>query len=188
MEHTLAASFTRRLSIRSGFWTDAALVITGSLVVSLLAQLRVYLPFTPVPITGQTLGVLLVAAALGSRRGALSLAIYVGGGLLGLPVFVGGTYGIAHLAGPTGGYLLGFVVAAYAIGSLAERGQDRRWPGVLIMFLAGEALIYLFGVLWLIPYTGAQHALMAGLLPFIPGEIVKIIAAGALLPGAWKLV
>ncbi|MCS7251828.1 MAG: biotin transporter BioY, partial [Thermoflexus sp.] len=134
--------------------TDAMLILGGSLFTALMAQISIPLPFTPVPITGQTLAVLLVGAALGSRRGALSIATYVLEGALGLPVFAGGTAGISRLQGPTGGYLIGFVAAALITGWLAERGWDRRPLSTALAMLAGNAVIYLFGLPWLALFLG----------------------------------
>jgi biotin transport system substrate-specific component len=188
MQTPIALTLTRRVSLRHTALMDALLVITGSLVVAALAQIRIPLPFTPVPFTGQTLGVLLVAAALGSSRGAASLALYLVEGILGLPVFAGAPLGIARLLGPTGGYLVGFIVAAYLVGALAERGMDRDWKRVLGMFAAGMAVIYLFGVAWLSRFTGLGNALVSGLWPFIPGDIIKAVMAAALLPSAWRWV
>src|ERR1035437_1067738 len=125
---------------------DILLVIGGSLCVAGMAQIRITLPFTPVPITGQTCAVLLVGAALGARRGAASLLLYLIQGLLGLPFFAGGASGLAYFLGPTVGYLVGFVAAAGLVGLLAARGLDRRIPTALLAFLAGEAVIYIFGV------------------------------------------
>jgi biotin transport system substrate-specific component len=167
---------------------DILLVISGSLIVAGLAQVRIQLPFTPVPITGQTFAVLLVGATLGSRRGATSLVLYLLLGLLGLPFFAGGARGYHVLLGPTGGYLVGFILAAFLVGLLAARGMDRRVPSALLAFLAGEAIIYLFGVAWLSFYLGLQHAITAGFLPFIIGDAIKLAAAGLVLPAAWALV
>ena len=167
---------------------DILLVIGGSLCVAVMAQVRIPLPFTPVPITGQTFAVLLVGAVLGSRRGAASLALYLLMGLVGLPFFAGGTSGLAIVIGPTGGYLIGFIVAAYLVGLLAARGLDRRIPSALLAFLAGEVVIYLFGVAWLSFFLGIPHAIAAGLLPFLIGDAIKLAAAGLVLPAAWKLV
>ncbi len=168
---------------------DAALVLGGSLLTALMAQIAIPLPFTPVPITGQTLAVLLVGAALGSRRGALSMAAYVLEGVLGLPVFAGGTAGLARLLGPTGGYLVGFIAAAFVTGWLAERGWDRRLLTAALAMLAGNVVIYLFGLPWLARFTGGflgpKGALVLGLLPFIPGDLVKLALAALLLPSAW---
>jgi biotin transport system substrate-specific component len=115
---------------------DAVLVVTGSVFIALLAQVAIPLPFSPVPITGQTFAVLLVGVLLGSRRGGLGVLLYLLEGAAGLPFFAGGTAGLARLAGPTGGYLVGFVVAAIVVGLLAERGWDRRiWGQVFILGL-----------------------------------------------------
>lgn len=167
---------------------DILLVVGGSLLVAGMAQVRIPLPFTPVPITGQTFAVLLVGAALGSRRGAASLALYLLLGLSGLPFFAGGAHGLAALAGPTGGYLVGFVAATWLVGLLAARGLDRRIPSALLAFLAGELVIYLFGVAWLSIYLGFAHAIAAGFLPFLVGDAIKLAAAALFLPAAWALV
>lgn len=172
---------------------DAALVLGGSLLTALAARLTIPLPFTPVPITGQTFAVLLVGAALGSRRGALSMALYVLEGALGLPVFAGGTAGLGRLLGPTGGYLVGFIAAAFVTGWLAERGWDRRPLTTALAMLAGNLVIYLFGLPWLAAFLGGRFlgpkgALALGLLPFIPGDLVKLALATFLLPSAWWIV
>ncbi len=162
------------------------IVLGGSLLVALLAQVVIPLPFTPVPITGQTYGVLLVGAALGSRRGAASLLLYILEGGLGLPFLAGGKSGWP--AGPTGGYLIGFVAAAFAVGWLAERGWDRRFGKAVLAMLIGEVLIYGFGVPWLSAFVGTTKSLSLGLLPFIPGDAVKLLLAAATLPIAWRLL
>jgi biotin transport system substrate-specific component len=171
-----------RLSVR------AVLVVLGSALVALSAQVAIPLPGSPVPVTGQTFAVLLVGAALGSRLGAASVGLYVVEGLMGLPVFAGGTSGPARLAGPTGGYLAGFVIAAYVVGSLAERGWDRRvWSCVLAM-LAGEIVIYVFGLAWLSRFPLPSGVLQAGLLPFLVGDAYKVALAAVALPAAWRFV
>ena len=189
MDTTLAPTlFDRSLPRVNPRVRDILLVVGGSLVVAGMAQVRIPLPFTPVPITGQTFAVLLVGATLGFRRGAISLLLYLLQGILGLPVFAGGASGMAILLGPTGGYLIGFVVAAGLVGLLAARGMDRRIPSALLAFLAGETVIYLFGVAWLSVFLGIQHAIVAGLLPFLVGDAIKLAAAGLALPAAWRLV
>jgi biotin transport system substrate-specific component len=182
---TLLARSLPRLNRRI---RDLLLVVTGCLFVAGMAQLRIPLPFTPVPITGQTFAVLLVGASLGSRRGAASLALYILLGSLGLPLFAGGASGLSVLLGPTGGYLVGFVVAAFLVGMMAARGLDRHVPGALLAFLAGEIVIYLFGVAWLSVYLGIWPAIVAGFLPFLVGDAIKLVAAGLALPAAWALV
>jgi biotin transport system substrate-specific component len=153
-----------------------------------LAQLAIPLPFTPVPITGQTLGLLLVGAALGSRRGAASMALYLAEGAAGLPFFAGGAGGLHVLLGPGGGYLVGFLPAAFCVGLLAERGFDRRFGSAVLAFCLGELIVYLHGVPWLALFVGADRALAAGFWPFLPGAVVKAVAAGAILPAAWAAV
>jgi biotin transport system substrate-specific component len=167
---------------------DLMLIAAGSLFVALLAQVKVALPFTPVPLTGQTLGVLLIGALLGAKRGAAALALYVAEGALGLPFFAGGGAGPAHLLGATGGYLLGFIAAAYVVGLLCERGLERSWRTALVPFIAGSLVIYACGAAWLAAFVGAQKALALGVMPFIVGDMLKAGIAAFLLPGAWKLV
>jgi biotin transport system substrate-specific component len=189
MDSTLAPTLlTRSLPHVDRRVRDLLLVVTGSLLVAGMAQLRIPLPFTPVPITGQTFAVLLVGASFGPRRGTASLALYLLLGMLGLPFFAGGASGPSALLGPTGGYLVGFVIAASLVGWLAARGLDRRIPSALLALLAGEVVIYLFGVAWLSIYLGMQQALVAGFLPFIIGDSIKLVAAGLVLPAAWALV
>ena len=187
METTLVLALTHRYWPRANALVrDLLLVIGGSLLVAALAQVRIPLSFTPVPLTGQTFAVLLVGAVLGSRRGAAALALYTLGGLAGLPVFTGWGGGLAHLAGPTGGYLLGFVAAAFTVGWMCELKLDRRWSTALLPFLVGEAIIYLFGVPWLAVFVGTQRALAAGLYPFLMGDVAKLLLAALTLPMAWK--
>ncbi|WP_117236998.1 biotin transporter BioY [Thermus sediminis] len=175
---------------------DLGLILLGSLLVALLAQIAIPLPFTPVPITGQTLGVLLVGAALGSRLGFLALLAYLLEGAMGLPVFAGGTGGLAKVLGPTGGFLLAFPLAAGLVGLLVERlGLDRGPLGTLLAMLLGNALLYLLGLPWLWAWlAGAGQALdlgrllAMGLFPFIPGDLVKAALAAVLLPSAWRFL
>ena len=186
---TLAPTLTYRYFPRlSSLLRNLGLIAAGSLLLALLAQLSLPLPFTPVPLTGQTFGVLLVGAALGSRRGAYSLILYVLEGVLGLPFFAGGASGWHVLSGATAGYLFGFVVAAYVIGLLAERGLERTLRTSFVPFLAGTLVIYLFGVAWLALVLGSLgRAIIAGLLPFLIGDLIKLILAALALPAAWKL-
>ncbi len=188
MDLTLAPTLlTRHLPRLDHRVRDVLLVVTGSLFVAALAQVKIPLPFTPVPLTGQTFAVLLVGAVLGSRRGAASLLLYLAQGAIGLPVFAGGASGLLYLSGPTGGYLVGFVGAAHLVGLLAERGLDRRFRSAWTVFLVGEVAIYLFGVAWLSVFLGLQQAMVAGLLPFLVGDAIKLVAAALTLPVAWKL-
>jgi len=170
---------------RSARWatllSDGVLMALGALCVALFSQVVIPLPFTPVPVTGQTLAVLLVGALLGSRRGAGSLLMYLGSGVMGLPVFSTGMAGLARLAGPTGGYLVGFVAAAFLVGLLCERWVARRPAALLLVLAIGSAVIYLFGVSWLAVTVGAEKSLALGLAPFVPGDLLKISLAAVVL-------
>ncbi len=166
---------------------DMIIVICGSLVLGISAQIKIFLPFSPVPVTGQTFAVLMIAAMLGSKRGTMAVIAYLIEGILGIPVFASGI-GMAVLLGPTGGFLIGFVVAAYVVGTLAQAGWDRRIFTALSAMLAGEIIIYSFGVCWLSLMTNFKTALITGLYPFIAGDIVKITLGVAVLPAGWKLL
>jgi biotin transport system substrate-specific component len=166
-----------------------ALVIGFALFTALAAQVVIPLPFTPVPITGQTFAVLLAGAALGSRAGAASQGLYVLLGAVGLPFYAEGASGVSTVTGATGGYLIGFIAAAYVVGSLAERRQDRTVATAIPAFLTATAVIYLCGVTWLAYSAGfsATEALEKGLVPFVIADLVKVVGAGLLLPAAWRL-
>lgn len=165
---------------------DAALVVLFSAFVALTAQVEI--PLWPVPLTLQTLGALFTGAVLGSRRGALALLLYLAEGAVGLPVFAGGASGVGHMLGPTGGYLVGFVVAAGVVGWLAERGWDRRLVWTAVAMVLGNVVIYVFGVAWLAVFLGdLGGALVQGVLLFVVGDLIKIAVATLTLPGGWKL-
>ena len=185
---TLAPTiYTRTFPRAAGWLRDVLLILFGALFVAALAQVKIPLPFTPVPLTGQTFGVLLVGVTLGSKRGAASLLLYIALGALGLPVFAGGASGVAYLSGATLGYLIGFVIAAYVIGLLAEGGLERSVRTSIVPFLIGTIIIYVCGVTWLAIILGSfSKAIAAGLLPFLVGDAIKLIAASLALPAAWK--
>ncbi len=165
---------------------DAALVVVFSALVGLTAQVAI--PLWPVPLTLTTLGVLFTGAALGSKRGALALLLYLAEGAAGLPVFAGGASGVAYMLGPTGGYLVGFVFAAGIVGLLAERGWDRRPLWTAVAMVVGNLVIYALGVAWLAVFLGdLRTALVQGVLIFIIGDLVKIAIATLALPGGWVL-
>lgn len=186
---TLAPTLSTRYFPRTVAWLrDVLLMFSGALLVALLAQVRIPLPFTPVPLTGQTFAVLLVGTTLGVKRGAGSIMFYTVLGALGLPVFAGGAAGIAYLAGPTLGYLLGFIVAAFVIGKMAERGLERTLRTSLFPFFVGTLVIYAFGAGWLALLFGIEKALVLGVLPFIVGDLIKLALAAVVLPAAWKLI
>ncbi len=166
------------------------LVVGFALLTALAAQVVIPLPFTPVPITGQTFTVLLAGAALGGTLGAASMALYLLLGAVGLPFFAEGSSGWEVVRGATGGYLIGFIVAAWLVGKLAERRQDRTVPTAIPLFLLGSVVIYLIGVPWLAASLGVTgtEAMELGLVPFIVGDLLKVVIAGLLLPGTWALV
>lgn len=179
---------------------DALLVLAFSLVTALSAQIAIPLPFTPVPLTGQTFGVLLTGALLGPRLGAIAMLLYLAEGGLGLPFFAGGAAGPARLLGPTGGYLLSYPLAAWLTGSLAVRGWDRRPLTMLAAMLLGSLAIFALGAaqLSLFPplrigaaaslHMGLAEALREGVVPFLPGDVLKALLAAGLLPLGWKWI
>lgn len=166
---------------------DASLILGGSLLVALCA--RIQAPTWPVPITLQPFAVLLVAAALGSRRGALAMIAYLAQGAAGLPVFAMPPYsGPLYLAGPTAGFLVGFVPAAYFVGLLAQRGWDRRFHTAAAAMALGQLIILGFGFGWLATGFGLAGAFEAAVAPFLLGDVLKILLAAAALPIAWRLL
>lgn len=167
---------------------DVLLVIAGALLVAATAQIIIPLPVTPVPITGQTFGVLLVGAALGPARGASALLLYLMLGLVGLPFYAGGESGWQAATGATGGYLVGFIVAAWLVGQLARRGFDRKPWSTAVAFIVGSLIIYAFGVPWLAVTAEMSmvDALRNGAVPFLIGDGIKALLAAGLLPLAWR--
>jgi biotin transporter BioY len=169
---------------------DLILILGFTAVTALSAQIAFYVG--PVPITGQTFAVLLAGALLGSKRGALSQLTYLGLGVMGAPIFAGWMGGPAVLMGPTGGYLIGFVAAAFVVGLLAERGWDRRTWSMALAMLVGNIVIYVFGLPWLSIWLGnfapKSSVLAVGLYPFIPGDLLKIVLVAVALPSGWALL
>lgn len=175
--------------------SDIALVVAGTALVAVLAQVAV--PLWPVPVTGQTLAVLLVGASLGAARGAASLALYAVLGLAGLPIFApqdDGSHltGLAALTAPSFGYIIGFVASAAIVGWAAERSWDRGWYKPIITFIGGSLVVFVFGLPWLAVVLGQfglpndlQSVLIAGFYPFIIGGLIKAAIAAALLPALW---
>lgn len=162
-------------------------VAAGVLALALLAQLEVAIG--PVPATGQTLGVLLIGAAYGLSLGSLTLLAYLVVGTAGFGVFAGGSSGLATLTGATAGYLAGFVLAAAVVGFLGQRGWTRSFSLTALAMLVGNVLIYLPGLFWLRQMAPDWPTTLAwGLLPFIPGDLLKLALAAALLPTAWRLL
>ena len=166
--------------------TKAALVVFGSLLLAVSAQFKI--PLYPVPATGQTLVVLLIGMTYGPRLGGITLAAYLFEGALGLPVFAGGAAGAVVLMGPTAGYLFGFLLAAVAMGYLAERGMGRTVVSTIAAMVIGNCVIYLCGALWLANFIGFGQAIAAGVLPFLYGDALKLVVAAGLMPWAWRAV
>lgn len=169
---------------------DVALVSGAALLTALLAQVVVPVAGSPVPITGQTLAVVLTAAALGPARGVAGQLLYVLLGAVGLPFYSEASGGIDVVFGATGGYLIGFLPAALLIGLAARQGQDRRITRAVPLFLAGQLVIFAVGVPWLavVADLSLAQALDAGFYPFVVGGLVKAAIAGLLLPTAWRMV
>ncbi len=166
-----------------------ALMIGFALLTAAAAQIRIPLPFTPVPITGQTFAVLLSGAALGMWAGAGSQVIYLLLGGIGLPFFTEASGGWDVFLGPTAGYLIGFPLAAALVGWMAERRQDRKVLGTALAYLAGSAVIYTCGVLGLLRLgLSLSEAITLGVLPFLVGDLIKALLAAAILPATWKLL
>ncbi len=166
-----------------------ALVVGFSLLTALAAQVVVPLPWTPVPITGQTFAVLLTGALLGPRLGALAMLAYLVEGAAGLPFFAAGGAGVTRLLfSPTSGYLLAYPAAAFLVGLLAERGWDRRWLTAGAAMSLGSIVILLGGWAWLTRFVGPAAAWTSGVAPFLVGDVVKIALAAAVLPTGWALL
>jgi biotin transport system substrate-specific component len=164
---------------------DVVLVVAGAALVTVLAQVAI--PLWPVPITGQTLAVLLVGSTLGWARGAISMVLYAVLGLVGLPVYSDGSHGAGVLFGATGGYIIGFIVSAALVGWLAERQWDRKVLKAIVTFVAGSVVVFAIGLPWLavVLHTDLPTTLQYGLYPFIIGGIIKAVIAAGLLPLAW---
>lgn len=169
---------------------DVTLVLAGALLIYLTARIVIPVPGTPVPITGQTFGILLVGGALGFRRGLIGVGLYVLLGVIGLPFFAEGKGGLSIIWGATGGYLVGFIVAGALVGRLAELGWDRRLGGALGAMLIGNVVIYLIALPWLAIVTsvGPATTIEQGLLPFVVGDTLKLALAAVLFPFAWWVV
>lgn len=166
---------------------SAVLVLAGAALTGLAAQISIPLPTTPVPLTLQTLAVLLTGTALGPTLGALSMILYVGAGVAGVPWFAEQSSGYSMASF---GYLIGFIAAAYVCGALARRAADRRVLGAVASMVLGNLIIYAFGVPVLMSALSVDFrtALTLGVTPFLLGDVLKIVIAGGLLPSTWKLV
>ncbi len=168
---------------------DLLLVVAGALLTAACAQISIKIPGSPVPLTGQTFAVVLVGAGLGARRGGLSMSLYVALGLFA-PVYASGAHGSGILFGSSGGYLFGFILAAWAMGLIAERGGDRRVVSAALAFAVGQLLIFGVGVPWLKVATSQSWgwSIHEGFTIFILGGVIKAALAGVLMPSAWRLL
>lgn len=184
--HSLRAA----LFPQSTLLTNTLLATGGVAFLSLMAQIVVPIPGSPVPVTGQTLGALLIGASYGRALGATTFALYLALGIAGAPVFSQQGHGIAKLLGPTGGYLIGMFLATVVLSFLASKRWDKRIHTAIISMLIGQVLIFTSGLIWLQQSTGRDWAwtINAGLTPFILGEIVKLTIAATALPTLWQVV
>ena len=189
----MARSSVRTLTLadvawpRAGTLQNVVLIAGASLLTALAARIAIPVPWSPVPITGQTFAVLLSGAVLGARRGFAAQLLYLAEGAAGLPVFAGGAAGAAVLLGPTGGYLLAFPFAAALTGALAAQGWDRRFVTTAAAMLLGSAVIFALGLALLSRFIPSGRLLAAGLLPFLPGDLIKATLAAIAFPAAWRL-
>ncbi len=165
------------------------LALVGSAVMALSAKIAI--PFYPVPVTMQSLAVLLIGAAFGARLATATVVLYLVEGALGLPIFAGTPahgVGLPYMLGPTGGYLVGYVLAAFAVGVFAERGADRSVPKLLGAMTLGHAILFAAGYGWLAHLIGAEAAWTGGVMPFLLGTVVKTLLAALLVPSVWNLI
>ncbi|MEW6732557.1 MAG: biotin transporter BioY [Acidobacteriota bacterium] len=164
------------------------LILGFSMLIALSARVIIPLPFTPVPITAQTFAILVTGALLGPRLGVAAVIAYLLEGALGLPVFQNGNGGLLYMTGPTGGYLFGFLISAAITGWFATRGFDRRFSTAVVTMALAEISLYVCGLSWLAYFLPQERLLELGLLPFLPGDIIKIALAAAVLPTGWRLL
>ena len=185
-----ATSLRATLMPRTSALTNTLLVVSGVFALAILAQIAIPVPGSPVTVTGQTLGVLLIGTAYGSTLGVTTFALYLLVGIAGAPVFANNGFGIDRVIGATGGYLIGMLLATYVVGQLARLRLDQKFLTALPSMLIGTIITFGFGLLWLHQYTGQSWGwtISAGLTPFIAGEVFKIAIAGTSLPIIWRLI
>jgi biotin transport system substrate-specific component len=185
-----ATSLRTSLIPRSTALSNAVLVVSGVLGLAALAQIAIPIPGSPVPVTGQTLGVLILGTAYGSTLGVTTFAIYILAGVAGAPVFANSGHGLDRIVGATGGYLIGMLVATFVLGQLARFRLDQNFLTALPSMLIGTITTFVFGLVWLHQYTGQSWdwTIKAGLTPFIVGEVLKIAIAGTSLPVVWRFL
>jgi biotin transport system substrate-specific component len=185
-----ATSIRSSLIPRSTALSHAVLVVSGVLGLAALAQIAIPVPGSPVPVTGQTLGVLILGTAYGSTLGTTTFAMYLLAGIAGAPVFADGGHGLDRIVGATGGYLIGMLVATFVLGQLARFRLDQKFLTALPSMLIGTVITFSFGLVWLYQFTGQTWSwtIEKGLAPFIVGEVLKIAIAGTSLPAIWRVI
>ncbi len=185
-----ATSLRTSLIPRSTALSNAVLVVSGVLGLAVLAQIAIPVPGSPVPVTGQTLGVLILGTAYGSTLGVTTFSIYMLAGIAGAPVFANSGHGLDRIVGATGGYLIGMLVATFVLGQLARFRLDQKFLTALPSMLIGTVTTFSFGLIWLHQFTGQTWSwtFEKGLTPFIVGEVLKIAIAGTSLPALWRVV
>lgn len=168
-------SFAKAITLEIPLWAKNTLLVVGSsLLLGLLAHFTIPLPFTPVPIVLQSSFVLLLGVLLGSKRAPAAVALFLAQGAFGLPVFAAGAAGLARFAGPTGGYLIGYLIAAYVVGRIVEASKERTIVNAFLAMLAGNAIQFIAGALWLSTFVGMSQAILLGVVPFVIGDLVKM--------------
>jgi biotin transport system substrate-specific component len=185
MQNQTCAAVIRPQTKREALLYNFVLIIGASIFIALSAQIAFNVPFSPVPVTGQTFAVILVGALLGSRRGSLAIIAYLLEGISGLPVFAQAQFGIVHLFGPTGGYLIGFIPAAFLCGWLVESGWGKSYISTLGIMTIGTILIFICGLTWLKILTGSENVLLIGFYPYLTGAIIKIALATIVYRLGW---
>ena len=175
---------------RTSAATQISLILTGTVFLALMAQISFPIPGSPVPFTGQTLGVLLLGTAYGASLGFSTMAFYLLMGILGAPIFAAGSNGFEKIAGATGGYLVGMLISTLVLGALAGRKWDQKIKTVIPTMIIGNTIVFTFGLIWLHQYTGESWAwtFEKGFTPFIFGELLKIAVASTALPFVWRFV
>ena len=181
---TLRSAFVTRSTVAS----QISLILTGTVFLAAMAQIAFPIPGSPVPFSGQTLGVLLLGTAYGAGLGFSTIAFYLLMGMAGAPIFSSGTSGIERIVGPTGGYLVGMLISSLVLGALAGRRWDQKIKTVIPTMIIGNSIIFAVGLLWLNHYTGQSWSwtFEKGFTPFVLGEILKIAIASTALPAVWK--
>ncbi len=189
-EMSQVSSLRTALIQRASIATQISLILTGTVFLALMAQISFPIPGSPVPFTGQTLGVLLLGTAYGASLGFSTMAFYLLMGILGAPIFAAGSHGLEKIAGATGGYLVGMLISTLLLGALAGRKWDQKIKTVIPTMIIGNSVVFTFGLIWLHQYTGQSWAwtFEKGFTPFIFGEVLKIAIASTALPIVWRFV